>query len=43
MVVENIDEIIKNQFNNTIRETNFPVLGELYKGKVRDNYIKAEI
>jgi phosphoribosylaminoimidazole-succinocarboxamide synthase len=34
----NLDEIIKAQFKNTIKETNFSI-GELYRGKVRDNYI----
>ena len=43
MVVENLEEIIKKQFGNTIKETNFPALGELYKGKVRDNYMKEDI
>ncbi len=43
MVIENLEEIIKKQFGNTIKETNFPALGELYKGKVRDNYMKEDI
>lgn len=34
----NLDEIIKAQFKNTIKETNFSI-GKLYRGKVRDNYI----
>jgi phosphoribosylaminoimidazole-succinocarboxamide synthase len=40
MVAENIEDIIKEQLNFTLHETNFKKLGELYKGKVRDNYIK---
>ncbi len=43
MTVENIDDIIKQQFNHTLNETNFSSLGHLYKGKVRDNYIKEDI
>lgn len=43
MVVKNLEEIIKKQFGNTIKETNFPALGELYKGKVRDNYMKEDL
>ncbi|MFX1312611.1 MAG: phosphoribosylaminoimidazolesuccinocarboxamide synthase [Promethearchaeota archaeon] len=43
MVVENIEEIIKNQLKNTLKETNFPSLGDLYRGKVRDNYTKGDI
>ncbi len=43
MAGENLEEIIKKQFGNTIKETNFPALGELYKGKVRDNYMKEDI
>ena len=31
-------EIIKNA--RTLKETNIPELGRLYKGKVRDNYFK---
>jgi len=38
----NIEMIIKDQLNNTLDETNFTSLGKLYKGKVRDNYIKKE-
>jgi len=37
----NLDEIIKAQFKNTIKETNFSI-GKLYRGKVRDNYILDE-
>ena len=43
MTVENIDEIIKRQFDNMLNETNFSSLGSLYKGKVRDNYIQEDI
>ena len=32
------NETIKNNINNTIKETEFSSLGERYKGKVRDNY-----
>ncbi|NHJ24792.1 MAG: phosphoribosylaminoimidazolesuccinocarboxamide synthase [Candidatus Lokiarchaeota archaeon] len=42
MVPENIDEIIKNQLDKTLIETNFTGLGKLYKGKVRDNYINND-
>ncbi|MFX1257204.1 MAG: phosphoribosylaminoimidazolesuccinocarboxamide synthase [Promethearchaeota archaeon] len=43
MVAENIEEIIRKQLNRTLNETNFSSLGNLYKGKVRDNYIKGDI
>ncbi|MBD3353246.1 MAG: phosphoribosylaminoimidazolesuccinocarboxamide synthase [Candidatus Lokiarchaeota archaeon] len=33
-------EILKENLNNTLLETNFSQLGELYRGKVRDNYIQ---
>ncbi len=39
MVQENIESIIKQQLNNTLKETNISSLGKLYRGKVRDNYI----
>ena len=42
MRANNIEEIIKKQLNKTLKETNFPSLGKLYKGKVRDNYTKGE-
>ena len=42
MVTDKIDDIIKSQFNKTLDGTNFSSLGELYKGKVRDNYIKGD-
>ncbi len=40
MVIQNIEDIIKEQLNYTLKETNFINLGKLYRGKVRDNYIK---
>lgn len=43
MVNENIEEIIRKQFEFTLKETNFTSLGSLYKGKVRDNYIKESL
>ncbi|MFW9969624.1 MAG: phosphoribosylaminoimidazolesuccinocarboxamide synthase [Candidatus Odinarchaeota archaeon] len=42
MVDNSIDEVIKKQLNYTLDETDFSNLGELYKGKVRDNYIKKD-
>jgi len=39
----NTDNIIKQQLENTLKETNFTSLGKLYRGKVRDNYIKDNI
>ncbi|MFX0039157.1 MAG: phosphoribosylaminoimidazolesuccinocarboxamide synthase [Candidatus Hodarchaeota archaeon] len=42
MVVNNIDDIIKEQLNYTLSETDFSDLGKLYRGKVRDNYIKKD-
>lgn len=42
MVAKNIDDIIKEQLNYTLKETDFSKLGELYRGKVRDNYIKKD-
>ncbi|MHA1338562.1 MAG: phosphoribosylaminoimidazolesuccinocarboxamide synthase [Promethearchaeota archaeon] len=35
-------EIILKNLNNTLLETNFDFLGDLYRGKVRDNYIQKE-
>ncbi|MHA1872082.1 MAG: phosphoribosylaminoimidazolesuccinocarboxamide synthase [Promethearchaeota archaeon] len=35
-------QIIKANLSNTLLETNFPQLGKLYRGKVRDNYINSE-
>ncbi|MGV9202404.1 MAG: phosphoribosylaminoimidazolesuccinocarboxamide synthase [Promethearchaeia archaeon] len=42
MVVKNAEKLIKQQFENTLNETNFENLGELYQGKVRDNYIRDD-
>ena len=42
MPMENIEGIIKKQLDKTLKETNFSTLGQLYKGKVRDNYIKGD-
>lgn len=42
MVAKNIDDIIKEQLNYTLKETDISNLGELYRGKVRDNYIKKD-
>jgi len=39
----NIETSIKQQLANTLDDTNFTSLGKLYKGKVRDNYIKKDI
>jgi phosphoribosylaminoimidazole-succinocarboxamide synthase len=39
----NIDNIIREQLKYTLNETDFSGLGELYRGKVRDNYIKEDI
>ncbi|MEJ2296629.1 MAG: phosphoribosylaminoimidazolesuccinocarboxamide synthase [Candidatus Lokiarchaeota archaeon] len=43
MVKNNIESIIKQQLGKTLIETKFNSLGKLYKGKVRDNYIKKDI
>jgi phosphoribosylaminoimidazole-succinocarboxamide synthase len=43
MVKDNIETIIKQQLGKTLNGTNFASLGELYTGKVRDNYIKKDI
>ncbi len=43
MEQEHIDKIIKNQLDKTLKETDFTALGKLYRGKVRDNYIKEDI
>jgi phosphoribosylaminoimidazole-succinocarboxamide synthase len=42
MVAENIEDLIKKQLSHTLSVTNFTKLGKLYKGKVRDNYIKED-
>jgi phosphoribosylaminoimidazole-succinocarboxamide synthase len=39
MVAKNIDDAIRKQLNYTLNETDFLNLGEIYRGKVRDNYI----
>jgi phosphoribosylaminoimidazole-succinocarboxamide synthase len=43
MVADNIEEIIIKQMDNTLLKTSFSSLGELYQGKVRDNYIKGDV
>jgi len=43
MVAKIIDDIIKEQLNYTLNRTEFSNLGELYRGKVRDNYTKEDI
>lgn len=43
MATDYIEKVIKNQLNKTLKETNFPSLGQLYRGKVRDNYTKEDI
>lgn len=42
MEKENIESIIKDQLNFTLKETNLDSLGKLYRGKVRDNYIQED-
>src|SRR5256886_7532240 len=37
-----MDEILKAQLPYTLRQADFPALGELYRGKVRDNYAKGD-
>jgi phosphoribosylaminoimidazole-succinocarboxamide synthase len=37
-----MDEILKTQLAYTLRDADFPALGELYRGKVRDNYSKGD-
>ena len=32
------EDVIRKNVNNTVKETDFPELGEKYTGKVRDNY-----
>jgi phosphoribosylaminoimidazole-succinocarboxamide synthase len=41
-MIKMVEEILINQLNNTLKETNFK-LGELYRGKVRDNYILNDL
>ena len=36
------DDGLRRQLGSTLRETNLPSLGELYRGKVRDNYRSAD-
>ena len=43
MIPENIDDIIRRQFDKTLNSTNFTALGEFYEGKVRDNYVKDDV
>ncbi len=42
MEAKTVEDRIKAQLNFTLKETNFPALGKLYRGKVRDNYIKED-
>src|SRR4051812_18909446 len=35
------NEILRAQIPHTLREAEFPALGELYRGKVRDNFAKG--
>src|SRR6266436_3859014 len=37
-----MDETLKAQIPYTLREADFPRLGQLYRGKVRDNYSNGE-
>src|SRR4029077_1053057 len=37
-----MDESLKAQIPYTLREADFPRLGQLYRGKVRDNYSKGD-
>jgi len=37
-----MDETLSAQLPYTLREADFPLLGELYRGKVRDNYSKGD-
>jgi phosphoribosylaminoimidazole-succinocarboxamide synthase len=43
MTIDNLDEILKKQLKYTLNETDFHSLGNLYRGKVRDNYIQKDI
>jgi phosphoribosylaminoimidazole-succinocarboxamide synthase len=36
------DSLVRQQLSHTLRETNMPELGELYRGKVRDNYSRGD-
>ncbi len=42
MVDAKLEGLIKKQFNKTLKETNLASLGQVYKGKVRDNYITGD-
>ncbi len=42
MVAKNIEDVITRQLDYTLEETDFQNLGSLYRGKVRDNYIKDD-
>ncbi|MHA2185838.1 MAG: phosphoribosylaminoimidazolesuccinocarboxamide synthase [Promethearchaeota archaeon] len=42
MVAKNIEDIITRQLDYTLEKTDFQNLGSLYRGKVRDNYIKDD-
>ena len=35
------EEVIRKNLGNTVKDTDFPELGEKYRGKVRDNYTDA--
>jgi phosphoribosylaminoimidazole-succinocarboxamide synthase len=37
-----MEDILKAQLPYTLREADFPALGQLYRGKVRDNYSKGD-
>jgi phosphoribosylaminoimidazole-succinocarboxamide synthase len=37
-----MEDVLKAQLPYTLREADFPALGELYRGKVRDNYSKGD-
>jgi phosphoribosylaminoimidazole-succinocarboxamide synthase len=37
-----MEDILKAQLPYTLREADFPQLGQLYRGKVRDNYSKGD-
>jgi phosphoribosylaminoimidazole-succinocarboxamide synthase len=37
-----MEDVLKAQLPYTLREADFPALGQLYRGKVRDNYSKGD-
>jgi phosphoribosylaminoimidazole-succinocarboxamide synthase len=37
-----MDDVLEAQLPHTLREADFPALGQLYRGKVRDNYSKGD-